>query len=79
MSEFKFNPAQIDELNRITDFNTKNFHQGYSYVYDLIKYSNDVSASQKYWLEQAIQINANDPSSASNIFIRAVTKHGLGV
>jgi hypothetical protein len=68
--------TQLATLNAITNNNTANFWEGYTYVKSIV--SNSGGASDLlFWLDQAAQINADQYESQGNFFIRDVTRAGL--
>lgn len=75
---FYLKPHQIDELARLTGHGTRDFHRGYEYILQLHS-SGEIALDRdtQYWFQQAREINANDPNSPANVFIRAHTMIGL--
>ncbi|WP_413171071.1 calcium-binding protein [Anabaena azotica] len=69
--------SQITELNRITNNRTTNFPDGYRYISGIINNNPNVNDDTKLWFNKASEINANDPNSSANFFIRSVTNNGL--
>ncbi len=79
------NPDQIQTLENITGGGHSNFPEGYRYLYSIARnmrpngdsvHDKDLTDLQ-YWLKNAPDINENNPSSAANHYIRAVTSTGL--
>ncbi len=78
-------PAQIQKLDNITDTGRSNFPEGYRYLYSIVRNvrpnGDPVRDKQltdlSYWLKNAPDVNENNPNSAANQYIRAVTNTGL--
>lgn len=67
----------VTRLAELTGGGTRDFYQGYQYIVDLHK-SGEITldGAALYWFQQAKEINANDPDSFSNTFIRAHAMEG---
>jgi hypothetical protein len=75
---FALTPEQIATLAQITANGTANYHLGYQYIVNLHHLGQlNLDAGTLYWFQQAREINANDPSSPANAFIREHTAIGL--
>ncbi len=78
-------PNQNQTLDNITSSGHSNFPAGYRYLYSIarnVRPNGDPVRDKQlidlqYWLKNAPDINENNPNSAANQYIRAVTSTGL--
>ncbi len=68
---------QRETIRNLTNINTQDWWKAYSYTYSIIKDDLTISKDIRVWFQKASEINANDPYSAANSFIRNVTAAGL--
>ncbi|HKD24455.1 MAG TPA: hypothetical protein VKC66_00845 [Xanthobacteraceae bacterium] len=54
-----------------------NFVEGYQYISSIIRDNPNIDAGTKFFFQGAAGVNANDPTSEANVYIRTVTAAGL--
>ncbi|TWT13031.1 RHS repeat protein [Reyranella sp. CPCC 100927] len=75
--EIPLTPAQYSRLMSETGNGTKDYYKGYRLIYEFIKDDPSIDINIKFFFKEAAEINSNDPLSASNAFIRQVTRLGF--